>query len=152
MRLLFSTLLLGTTTLLSAQTLHIDAIKSKLEYTRQTVETISPKKLKALIDQDVDDLYILDIREPDQVGHGEIFHINLVQVTRGYLEFKIERAIPNKKAQVVIYCCSGKRSLLAAKALEDMGYKNVRSLEGGLRNWVDSGMPLDTVYGEMVLH
>ncbi len=115
------------------------------------VNEMSPKVLLGLIEKDVDDLYILDIREPDQVGHGEIFHLNLVKITRGYLEFKVEKEIADKKARIVIYCCTGKRGQLAAKTLQEMGYTNVYSLENGIRGWVESGFPLDTVYGEVVL-
>ena len=109
------------------------------------------KELDKLIKEDVDDLYIVDIREPDQVGHGEIFHLNLVTITRGYLEFKIETKIPNKNARIVVYCCTGQRGNLAAKTLKDMGYTNVFSLKGGIRQWVADGYPLDTVYGEVFL-
>lgn len=115
------------------------------------VKEIEAKKLYKLIEDDVDDLYIVDIREPDQIGHGEIFHHNLVAITRGYLEFKIQKEIPDKKARIVVYCCTGKRGKLATKTLNEMGYTNVYSLKGGIKNWVESGYPLDTVYGEVVL-
>ncbi len=114
-------------------------------------DQIETKELYKLIKDDVEDLYIVDIREPDQVGHGEIFHLNLVTITRGYLEFKIEKEIPNKNARIVVYCCTGKRGNLAAKTLNDMGYTNVASLKGGIRKWVADGYPLDTTYGEVFL-
>jgi rhodanese-related sulfurtransferase len=114
-------------------------------------QEIGSKELYELIKKDDDDLYIVDIREPDQVGHGEIFHLNLVTITRGYLEFKIEKEIPNKNAQVIVYCCTGKRGNLAANTLNKMGYTNVRSLKGGIVEWVSEGYPLDTVYGEVFL-
>lgn len=114
------------------------------------VDEMEPKTLRALIDKD-ENLYLIDIREKEQQLHGEIFHLNLVHITRGYLEFKVEREIPDKKALVVVYCCTGKRGLLAAKTLMDMGYTNVHSLKGGIRGWVEAGMVLDTAYGEMVL-
>lgn len=94
---------------------------------------------------------LLDIREMDQTKHGEIFHNNLVQLTRGYLELKIEEFVKDKKEKIVIYCCTGQRSILAAKSLNKLGYSNVYSMEGGLKKWVDDGFVLDTVYGEMKL-
>ena len=109
------------------------------------------KSLYEQIQKDVDDLYILDIREPDQIGHGEIFHVNLVTITRGYLEFKVEKAISDKSANIVIYCCTGKRGRLATKTLKEMGYTNASYLKGGMVKWVNDGYPLDTVYGEVVL-
>ena len=121
---------------------YVDLVKS---------DQMETKELYKLIKDDVEDFYIVDIREPDQVGHGEIFHLNLVTITRGYLEFKIENKIKNKKSRIIVYCCTGKRGTLAAKTLNDMGYTNVSSLKGGIRQWVADGYPLDTVYGEVFL-
>jgi len=117
----------------SASALHIEGVESILERTKKQVKTIPPKLLKAMIDADQQEFHLIDIREPDQLAHGEIFHYNLHQITRGYLEFKVEEEIPDKDALVILYCCSGKRSLLAARSLLEMGYTNIFSLEGGIR-------------------
>ncbi len=111
---------------------------------------ITTKELNKLLTDEKEEFYILDIREPDQIHHGEIFHLNAVAITRGYLEFKIEKAIPDKNAKIIVYCCSGQRGALAAKTLKEMGYTNAINLKGGMRQWVDDGYPLDTVFGEMV--
>ena len=42
---------------------------------------------------------------------------------------------------VVTYCGAGNRSALSAESLQRMGYKNVRSLAGGLQAWIDAGLP-----------
>ena len=128
-----------------------DAVDTKNYVNSVKSDQMETKELYKLIKDDVEDFYIVDIREPDQVGHGEIFHLNLVTITRGYLEFKIENQIKDKKARIIVYCCTGKRGTLAAKTLNDMGYTNVYSLKGGIRQWVTDGYPLDTVYGEMLL-
>lgn len=128
-----------------------DVVNTKNYLNSVKSEQIQPKELYKLIKDDVEDLYIVDIREPDQVGHGEIFHLNLITITRGYLEFKIENKIEDKNAHIVVYCCTGARGNLAAKTLTDMGYTNVHSLKGGIRQWVNEGYPLDTVYGEVFL-
>lgn len=130
--------------------LHFGSVTKMIKEAKKEVKTIEAKKLYNMI-QDDEDLYILDIREPDQLAHGEIFHLNLVAITRGYLEFKVEKEIEDKNATVVIYCCTGKRGMLAAKTLQELGYKRVFSLEGGIRKWVEEGYPLDTVYGEMTI-
>ena len=143
MKKILLTLLLFWSVVLAQHNAHITA--------PQGVQEISAKSLFELIQKDVDDLHLLDIREPDQIGHGEIFHLNLVKITRGYLEFKVEKAFPDKKARIIVYCCTGKRGKLATKTLKDMGYTNVYSLQGGIRGWVDAGYPLDTVYGEVLL-
>ena len=54
---------------------------------------------------------------------------------RGTLERDIESYVPDVFDDVVVYCASGKRSILAADALHKMGYKNVSSLQGGISAW-----------------
>jgi rhodanese-related sulfurtransferase len=133
----------------SAYALNLSLVKEMIEIAERQVDVMSPYKLKEMIDED-EDFILIDIREPDQISRGEIFHIDNVRLTRGYLEFKIESKVPNQKSKIVVYCCSGKRSLLAAKRLRELGYRNVYSLEGGLQHWVEVGMPLDTAYGELI--
>ena len=128
-----------------------DTVETKKYVNIVNSKQMQAKELNKLIQDDVDDLYIVDIREPDQVDHGEIFHLNLVTITRGYLEFKIENKIEDKNVRIVVYCCTGARGNLAAKTLTDMGYTNVYSLKGGIKQWVADGYALDTVYGEMFL-
>mgnify|MGYP005627628827 CR=1 FL=1 len=134
----------------SLHALYLDGVKHVLQSAQIQVEEIEGKTLASYIAND-DEFYLIDIREPDQLQRGEIFWDELHKITRGYLEFKIEKAVPNKKALVVIYCCTGKRSILAARSLKEMGYKNVKSLKGGIREWVEDGHILDTAYGEMIV-
>lgn len=137
------------TTALSALSID-EGTKKLMAAAAKVTKEMTPAELQKLIDKDAD-MYLLDIREKDQQLHGEIFHLNLVKITRGYLEFKIEREIPDKKSLIIVYCCTGKRGLLTAKTLMDMGYTNVYSLKGGIRAWVEQGHTLDTAYGEMIL-
>jgi rhodanese-related sulfurtransferase len=61
-----------------------------------------------------------------------------VHVSRGNLETKIEAAVA-REAQVVIYCATGNRSALAAVTMEEMGYRDVCSMSGGIRDWAALG-------------
>ena len=117
---------------------------------QKEIEGITPKQLRALIEED-EDFIQLDVRENNQYGHGEIWTMEMVRLTRGYVEYKVEHAIPDKKANVVVLCCSGKRAVLAAKTLKKLGYKNVKYLKGGVNGWLNAGYPLDTVFGELYL-
>ena len=127
-----------------------EGTKRVMKAAQKSVKEITAKELYDKIQKD-EDLYLIDIRETLQLLHGEIFHLNLIKITRGYLEFKVEEEIKDKKAQIIVYCCSGQRGMLATKTLMDMGYTNVKSLKGGIREWVEQGYPLDTIYGEMIL-
>ena len=62
---------------------------------------------------------------------------------RGVLERDIETAIPDHDAPIVLYCGGGFRSALAADNLQKMGYRNVWSMDGGIRAWREAGYPLE---------
>jgi molybdopterin/thiamine biosynthesis adenylyltransferase len=66
-----------------------------------------------------------------------------VHVPKSHLESRIEQAVPDRDATVVVYCASGSRSVFAAKALEELGYENVVSLAGGFTDWKRNGFPFD---------
>jgi rhodanese-related sulfurtransferase len=42
---------------------------------------------------------------------------------------------------IICHCGGGGRSALAAENLQKMGYKNVRSMSGGLKAWKAAGLP-----------
>src|SRR2546428_2139641 len=84
---------------------------------------------------------IVDVREQSETDAGML--AGAKHVPRGFLELRIEETVPDRGADVVLYCASGTRSLLAGKTLEDMGYTRVRSLAGGFGAWKDAGLPLD---------
>ena len=78
----------------------------------------------------------LDVRDLNEVVLGKI--PGAVHVSRGNLETKVEAAVA-RDAQVVIYCASGNRSALAAVTMEAMGYRDVCSMSGGIRDWAALG-------------
>ena len=79
----------------------------------------------------------VDVRDRNEWDEGHI--PGAVHVPRGNLESRIEGAVPDRDAQVVVYCASGARSAFAAKALEELGYENVASLAGGFNEWKRNG-------------
>lgn len=150
MKIIIRAVLLASLLMPSLYALHINAVKDLLRAGHRIVEEVSPLELRTMVEND-EDFILVDIREPDQVQRGEIFHFDLHKITRGYLEFKIEPIVPDNKTPIVVYCCTGKRSILAAQQLKQMGYQNVRSLQGGIQHWVETGLPLFTAYGEMIM-
>jgi rhodanese-related sulfurtransferase len=62
---------------------------------------------------------------------------------RGILERDIETLIPDKNAEIILYCGGGYRSALSADSLRQMGYTNVRSMDGGITAWRQAGYPLE---------
>jgi adenylyltransferase/sulfurtransferase len=82
---------------------------------------------------------VIDVRDPDEFRDGYIEGAS--NISRGFLEFRIGAAVPDPTTPVVLYCQTGLRSMLAAKALRDLGYTNVINLQGGYQKWAQSGLP-----------
>lgn len=93
-----------------------------------------------------------------RLDRGEVFHFVDVRedhefakdhakgarhLGKGIIERDIETMIPDKQAPIVLYCGGGFRSALAADALQQMGYANVVSMDGGIKAWREAGCPLE---------
>ena len=89
-----------------------------------------------------DDLVLVDVREPYEWDAGHL--PGAVAMPRGVLERDVEAAFPDLDAPLVLYCGGGYRSALAARSLGEMGYTNVRSMDGGWRAWTEAGYPTET--------
>jgi len=144
-------LILVTVSAIAGPAKHSTHVVKLMEEAKKVVGHVSPSEFFKLIDEDEIDFIQLDVRENNQYGHGEIFALNTVKLTRGYVEYEIEKEIKNKNSKIIVVCCSGKRALLAAKTLMDLGYTDVSHLEGGVSGWLTAGYPLDTVFGELYL-
>ena len=83
---------------------------------------------------------IIDVRDPDEYREGHIEPAT--NISRGFLEFRIGSAVADSATPIVLYCQTGLRSVLAAKALQDLGYRNVINLQGGFQKWAQSGFPV----------
>ena len=117
-----------------------------VEEAKKASGEISAKKLKNLLD-DHEDIIMLDVREENLRAEGKIKADDFFAVTRGNLEFKILYLIDDKDIMIVTYCTNGGRSAFAAQTLKKMGYKNVVSLQDGLKGWAQAGYPIDTGLG-----
>ena len=93
---------------------------------------------------------LIDIREPAEYSRGHI--PGAVLSPRGLLEFEIHALVERttvaadvtaEDRDIVLYCGTGGRSALAAKTLTDMGYSNVKSMDGGIIAWSEAGLPVD---------
>jgi rhodanese-related sulfurtransferase len=82
---------------------------------------------------------IIDVRDKDEYDEGHI--PNAIHLSRGTIELDIEEKVPDPNAVIICHCGGGGRSALAAESLQKMGYKNVRSMAGGLKAWKAAGLP-----------
>jgi len=83
----------------------------------------------------------VDVRETDEFDRGHV--PGATHIPRGYLESRIDGAVPDRNQHVVLYCASGQRSALAAKTLQELGYEHVESMTGGFTLWKDRGYEFD---------
>jgi molybdopterin/thiamine biosynthesis adenylyltransferase/rhodanese-related sulfurtransferase len=112
-----------------------------LDRARRDVPEARPTQIKGEL-QSPTPPTLVDVREQVEWNDGHI--PGATHVPRGYLELRIEEAVPAKDAPIVLYCAGGVRSLLAGQTLRDMGYTNVTSMAGGYNAWAAAGLPTET--------
>ncbi|MCA9677955.1 MAG: molybdopterin-synthase adenylyltransferase MoeB [Kofleriaceae bacterium] len=112
--------------------------QSFLSAVKAEVKETDVQAVKPLLD-DPGRTVLVDIRERDEWTQGYI--PGALWISRGFLESKIEDAVPDRDTPVVLYCAGGNRSAFAAKALQQMGYTDVASMAGGFTAWKRSGLP-----------
>ncbi|MGB8010325.1 MAG: rhodanese-like domain-containing protein [Terriglobales bacterium] len=99
----------------------VDAVKARLEHGEKFV--------------------LVDVREDREF---EADHLpGAVHLGKGIIERDIEEKYPDLQTEFVLYCGGGFRSALAADNLLKMGYANVISMDGGIREWREKGYPLE---------
>ena len=82
---------------------------------------------------------LVDVREESEWAKGHL--PNAIHLSKGIIERDIENAVPDKNAELILYCGGGFRSALAGDNLQKMGYKNVVSMDGGWRAWNERKFP-----------
>jgi rhodanese-related sulfurtransferase len=110
----------------------VDAAKTRVR------ETKVPEVKKRM---DAGETFLLiDVREESEYAKDHL--PGAIHLGKGIIERDIEARVPDLNAELVLYCGGGFRSALAADNLQKMGYTNVISMDGGIRDWRESGFPL----------
>ncbi len=104
---------------------------------RKEIPEVSAQQVNELLKNNGKSPVLLDVRESDEWRQGHLE--GALPLPRGFLEIKVESAVPNKDAPIIAYCAGGVRSLLAAKVMKEMGYQNVSSMAGGYAAWKNGG-------------
>jgi len=84
---------------------------------------------------------LVDTREDSEWAAGHVK--GALHLSKGVIERDVETKVPDKSAKLVLYCGGGFRSALAADNLQQMGYTNAISLDGGWRALKESGLPVE---------
>lgn len=113
---------------------------SYLSAIKKQITEVTVEEVKQRLDGKVE-FVLIDVREPSETENGILPGARVVP--RGFLELKINDMVPTADQEIVVYCAGGNRSALSAKALQDMGYKHVKSMAGGYGRWQHSGFPIE---------
>jgi molybdopterin/thiamine biosynthesis adenylyltransferase/rhodanese-related sulfurtransferase len=114
-------------------------LRQMLSEARQAVPEETPEQLKSRLSSATSPL-VIDVRDPDEYRDGYIDPA--INISRGFLEFRIASAATDPNTSIVLYCQTGVRSLLAGKVLKDLGFADVTSLAGGIQRWRQLGFPV----------
>jgi molybdopterin/thiamine biosynthesis adenylyltransferase len=107
---------------------------------RQNVRFVSLDDLKKRIESGKP-FTLVDVREKDEYRGG--FIPGAVHVPRSNLESQSEQKLPDRNAEIILYCAGGTRSAFAAKTLGELGYTNVTSANPGFIRWKDLKYPVE---------
>ncbi len=87
-----------------------------------------------------DKFLLLDVREESEYAQDHL--PGAVHMGKGVIERDVEQKVPDTSTPMILYCGGGFRSALAADNLQKMGYTDVISMDGGIREWRKKGYPL----------
>ncbi len=87
-----------------------------------------------------DKFLLVDVREESEFAKDHL--PGAIHLGKGIIERDIEARVPELNTEMILYCGGGFRSALAADNLQKMGYTNVISMDGGIRDWRERNYPL----------
>lgn len=126
----------------------MDQQMSMLEQARKSVAEVGPDEARSELDAGAVDIF-LDVREAHEWRKGYIQ--GALRIALDEVPEKADASDPdaeaaltaNPDARIIVYCATGMRSLLGAHSLQKLGYSNVASLAGGIRDWQAGGHPVN---------
>jgi len=125
--------------------------KSPMQFVAEAkakISEISPKQVKADLDAGKP-VILLDVRDTEEYDAGHL--PGAVHISRGMLEFKVREILPDKDANIVIYCSHDARSALATAVMQEMGYTNVKNMLEGFKAWGLAEYPIYNHLGEFIM-
>ena len=109
---------------------------------------VTPQQVKADMDANKP-VILLDVRDSVEFDAGHL--PKAMNISRGLLEYKVGIMIPDRNANIVLYCRTDARSALATAVLQEMGYTKVRNMTGAFKAWGEAGYPIYNRHGEFTM-
>jgi rhodanese-related sulfurtransferase len=106
---------------------------------KKRVREVTVDEVKSKLDRG-EKFQLVDVREESEYAQDHL--PGAIHLGKGVIERDVETRVPDLNAPLVLYCGGGFRSALAADNLQKMGYTNVLSMDGGIRDWRNKGLPL----------
>ena len=103
------------------------------------IHEVTVDEVKAKLDRG-ERFHLVDVREESEWAKDRL--PQAIHLGKGTIERDIEQRLPDASAEIILYCGGGFRSALAADNLQKMGYSNVFSMDGGIREWRQRRFPL----------
>ena len=94
---------------------------------------ISVQETRRLLAEKAAGLRVVDVRDPDEYAYCRLPGSELIPLAT--LPAEAAEKLPDKSAQILVYCHHGMRSMRAAEYLSQTGYTNARSVAGGIDRW-----------------
>jgi rhodanese-related sulfurtransferase len=110
-----------------------------VEDAKKRVRETNIDEVKAKLDRG-EKFVLVDVREESEYAKDHL--PGAIHLGKGVIERDIEERVPDLNTPMILYCGGGFRSALAADNLQKMGYKNVISMDGGVRGWREKGFPM----------
>ena len=108
---------------------------------KKRVKELTVDQVKTKLDRGAK-FHLVDVREESEFAKDHL--PKATHLGKGIIERDVEERIPDPGAEIVLYCGGGFRSALAADNLQKMGYTNVFSMDGGIRDWRERKYPLES--------
>ena len=106
---------------------------------RKRVRETTADEVKAKLDRG-EKFLLVDVREESEFAKDHL--PGAIHMGKGVIERDVEQKVPDPSTPMILYCGGGFRSALAADNLQKMGYTNVISMDGGIREWREKSYPL----------
>jgi rhodanese-related sulfurtransferase len=119
---------------------HNPGFLKMVDAARTRVKECTVAQAKTMLDRG-EVVHFLDVREDHEFAKDHAKGAR--HLGKGIIERDVETLIPNKGESILLYCGGGYRSVLAADALQHMGYTNVQSMDGGITGWREAGYPME---------
>ena len=106
---------------------------------KSRVKETTVDEVKQKLDEG-DKFLLVDVREESEFAKDHL--PGAIHLGKGVIERDVEARVPDVKTPMILYCGGGFRSAMAADNLQKMGYTNVLSMDGGVREWREKNYPM----------